>query len=191
LKKYLALLAQGIGLGLLIGLCLAGAVGLVFRAVHSGEPDFHPERAILYLLIVGGMMGFLGGWCFALQMLLGNLLSSLFIKISELVPLSAASVGEDWAKKMETFFTEVLKPMPAFFRKVVHFLFVARFQEYDRLNEALETAKGKEKMKAYSPQWMSQVALGFFLKPLWVFFYITYAVLFLISCIFWSIPFFR
>lgn len=191
LKKYLGLLARGIGLGVGIGLCLAGAVGLIYRAVHSGEPDFHPEHAILYLLVVGGLMGCLGGWCFALQLVLGNLLSTLFLKISELVPLSAATVGSDWAKKMETFFSEVLKPMPAFVQKLVHFLFIVKFQDYDRINEALERAKGKEKLESYSPQWMSQVALAFFLQPLWIFFYIAYAILFLISCLFWSFPFFR
>ena len=191
MKKVLGLLFQGVGLGFGIGLCLAGAVGLVFRAIYGGAPDFHMTRPLIYFFVVGVLMGLLGGWCLAVQMILGNLLTSLFLKIFELVPMPAQVVGDEWGKKMETFFQEVLKPFPGFFRKFVEFFFLSRFDDYDRINRSLDKARQKHPAQKFSPQWMAMVVLGYFLEPLWIIFYIIYAILFLASLVFWSFPFFR
>ncbi len=191
MKRFILLFAKGMGLGLGVGLCLAGVVALVYRAVHSGEAVPVPGRTLAYFFIVGGFMGLVGGWCLALQMVLGGLLSTLFMKISELVPMEASAVTEDWAVKMETFFREVLAPLPGFFRKLVDALLVVRFRDYGRINRAMDKAKRKEPGKNYSPQWMAQVVLHFFLEPLWLFFYAAYVILFLLSCIFWGFAFIK
>jgi hypothetical protein len=189
LKKYIGLLAKGMGLGLVLDLCLAGAVGLIYRAIHSAEPLPHYGRVNLYFFMVGGLMGLVGGWCLSLQMILAGLLSTLFLKISELVPLTAAAVTEEWANKMEIFFREVLRPLPSFFSKIVETFLVVRFRDYARVNRAIDKAKQKEPLPTYSPEWMSQVALHFFLEPLWVVFYGAYVILFVITCVFWGLAF--
>ena len=123
MRKLVFLFLKGIGLGLGIGLCLAGWVGLIYRAMHSATPDFNPGHTTLYFFAVGGVMGFFGGWCFSLQMVLGNLLVSLFMKVADLVPLPAQVVGEEWAGKMETFFREIIEPFPGFIRKFIEWIF--------------------------------------------------------------------
>ena len=212
MKKFIGLFAQGIGLGLGLGLCLAGLVALIYRAVHSGEANLHFEHTLIYFLVVGGLMGVIGGWCLSLQMILGGLLSTLFLKIAELVPMpaqvadfpsesaqpnlgsrlvaSTLVVGEEWAKKMETFFREIIQPFPGFFRKFIEWIFILRFEDYGRINRALDKAKKKGDTERANTQWMSMVVLHYLLEPLWVLFYAAYVILFLISCIFWSFPFF-
>ncbi len=191
LKKYIALFAKGIGLGLGLGLCLAGLAGILLRAVHSGEAGFQPGRADLYFFVVGAFMGIIGGWCLSLQMILDNLLTALFLKISELVPLPAREVGEEWARKMEVFFHEILQPMPGLFRKLVETFLVPRLADYDRINRALDKARKKEPSQASAAQWMPLAVLHYFLEPLWLFFYAAYAILLFVSCVFWSFAFLK
>ena len=190
MKRIAVLFLKGVLLGLGIGLCLAGAVGLVYRAIHSGEPDFHAGHALLYLFVVGTLMGVLGGWCLALQLVLVDLLTSLFLKVCELVPMPAAVVGKEWAQKMEEFFRKLLEPVPNFIRKVVEFIFIARFEDYDRINRSLEKARQKEAGDKFSPRWMALGILQYLLEPVWVFFWVVYAILFLVCCLFWSFVFF-
>ncbi len=187
----IGLFAQGIGLGFGVGLCLAGAVGVLFRMAHGADPNFQAGHVPVYFLVVGGVLGLLGGWCLALQGVLQGLLGALFLKIAERVPASGARVGEEWGNQMEGIFRQVLEPLPGFFRKILHLFLIARFKHYERINEAVDLAKGKEPSGTYSPQWISRVILGYFLWPLRVFFYLTYAILFLIACLLWSFPFFR
>lgn len=190
MKKSFLLFIKGIGLGLGVGLCLAGAVGILYRIVHSGQPN--PSAGpLVYIFVVGGLMGIVGGWALALQMVLGNLLASLFMKIADLVPLPAQAVGDEWAKKMETFFKEVIKPFPGFFRKFIEWIFILRFEDYARINRALNKAKQKKHDQGNTTQWALMVILHYLLEPLWIIFYIVYAILLLLSCILWSFPFFR
>jgi len=190
MRKVLGFFAKGMGLGLGMGFCLAGAVGLVYRAFHGADLHPHDERAAVYFLVVGGLMGLIGGWCLSLQMILGSLLSTLFLRISQLVPVPAAAVTEEWADKMEGFFREVLQPMPSLFHKIVEAFLVVRFRDYGKINRAIEKAKRGNPAAATTPEWMSQVALHYFLEPLWLFFYGAYVILFLSCCVFWSLAFF-
>ena len=178
---------KGIGLGLGIGLCLAGGVALLFRALH---PDAS-AAPLVYIFVVGFVIGVFGGWVFTLQMILENLLSSLFLKAADLVPLPAQVVSKEWAKKMETFFREILKPFPGFFRKFIEFFLVTRFEDYGRINRALDKAKQKKHDQATTHQWVLMVILHYLLEPLWVFFYIVYVVLLGMSCVLWSFSFLR
>ena len=190
MRKFLSLILKGIGLGLGIGLCLAGAVGILYRAVHSGQPN--PSAGpLVYLCVVGGLMGMVGGWVLALQMVLGNLLSSLFLKVADLVPMPAQMVGEEWAKKMETFFKEVIRPFPGFFRKFIEWIFILRFEDYGRINRALDKAKQKKHDQGTTTQWALMVILHYLLEPLWLLFYGVYGILLLLSGILWSLAFFR
>ncbi len=188
MKKLAFLFLKGISLGLGLGLCLAGAAGLAFRAARNGQPA---GPALAYLFIVGGLMGIMGGWILSLQMVLGNLLASLFMKIADLVPLPAKAVGEEWSKKMETFFREVLQPFPGFFRKFIEWIFILRFEDYDRINRALEKAKRQKHDQGTTTQWTLLVILHYLLEPLWVFFYAAYGILLVLSCVLWSLAFFR
>jgi hypothetical protein len=189
MERYLRLFAKGVGLGLGIGLCLAGAFALLHRALHPAVPG--SGTPVLYFLVVGFVMGIIGGWILSIQMILGNLLASLFMKVAELVPLPAQMVGEEWAKKMETFFKEVLKPFPAFFRKFVEFFLVTRFDDLDRMNRALDKAKKKGQDQGRAHQWALMVILHYVLEPLWFVFFAVYGILLLMSCVLWSFPFFR
>src|SRR5581483_3847873 len=162
MKKFVLLFMKGIGLGLGIGLCLAGAVGILFRAVHGG--DTGPAK--LYFFVVGGIIGLFGGWCFSLQMVLSNLLSALFMKVADLVPLPAQVVGEEWAKKMEAFFREIIQPFPGFFRKFIEWIFILRFEDYGRINRALEKAKRQGHDQMATTHWMLMVVLHYLLEPL-------------------------
>ena len=191
LGKTLQLFVKGIGLGFGLGMCLAGALGLVYRAIHSGQPGFSAGHAMIYFFIVGGLMGTLGGWGLALQMIIGNQLGALFLKIAELVPLPTQVVGEDWAKKMESFFREIIQPFPKLFRKFVEFFLIVRFEDYGRINRALDKARQKEPSGNFTPQWMLLVILHFLLEPLWLFFYASYGILLILSCILWSFAFLR
>ena len=191
MKKLVFLFLKGIALGLFIGLCLAGAVGLIYQAVHSGQPNFSARHTLVYLFIVGGLMGIVAGWILSLQMILENLLAALFMKIADLVPIPAQVVGEDWAKKMETFFREIIQPFPAFFRKFIEWIFILRFEDYARINRALDRAKRKKHDQAPTTHWVLLVILHYLLEPLWVFFYAAYGILLLLSIILWSLPFFR
>ncbi len=182
---------QGIGLGLGVGLCLAGALALVFRSVHGVGPQDQPGNYNIYFLVVGAVMGLLGGWCLSLHLVLNQLLSSLFLQISLLVPMTTSLIGREWADKMEIFFKEVLSPLPAFFGRAVKFFLVRRFENYPRINRAISKAKKKQNLPAYSPEWMARVVLHYFLEPLWVFFYAAYTILFLIALLFLSFPFAR
>lgn len=188
MKKIVLLLLKGVGLGFGIGLCLAGAVGLIYEMVHSGKPVGH---GLIYLFIVGGLMGIVGGWILALQMILENLLAALFMKIADLVPLPAQEVGEEWAKKMEDFFREVIVPFPGFIRKFIEWIFILRFEDYARINRALNKAKNKKHDQQPTHRWVLLVILHYMLEPLWVFFYIAYGILLLLSVILWSLAFFR
>ena len=189
--RLIILFLKGLAFGLGVGLCLAGAVGVLYRAVHSGEPNLHPGHVMLYLSIVGTVMGTLGGWCLALHMVLSDLLTSLFLRVCELVPMPASVVGKEWAEKMETFFREILKPMPGFLRKLAEWFFILRFEDYGRINRALDKAKQTHPGDKFSPQWMGMVVLHYLLEPLWIFFYVVYGILFFISCVFMSFAFFR
>ena len=213
MKKFIGLFAKGMGLGLGIGLCLAGAVALVYRAIHSGDATPVPARTQIYFFVVGGLMGLVAGWCLSLQMVLGGLLSTLFLKVSELVPMavqvadsplesaqpnlgsrlvaSTLVVGEEWAKKMEIFFREVIQPFPGFFRKFIEWVFILRFENYGRINRALEKAKRKKQDQAPTTQWALMVVLHYLLEPLWLLFYIAYVILLLVSCVFWSFAFIK
>jgi len=64
MRKPVLLLAKGLGLGFGVGMCLAAGVGLIYRAVHSGQQDFSMGHVALYLFIVGGLMGTVGGVVF-------------------------------------------------------------------------------------------------------------------------------
>lgn len=185
--KIGVMLAKGIGLGIGLGLCLAGAVALLFRGLHP-EASAAP---LVYIFVVGFLNGAFGGWVFGLQMILENLLTSLFLKAADLVPLPAKVVGEDWAKKMETFFREVIQPFPGFFRKFIEFFLVTRFEDYARINRALDKAQKKGHDQAHTHQWVLMVILHYLLEPLWIFFYIVYLVLFGMSCVLWSFSFLR
>ena len=92
---------------------------------------------------------------------------------------------------MEDVFRDALQPMPPLFRRFVNFYMVDRLRESDRVNRALEGSKDKEPQAAYPPEWRSKAVLRFFLRPLWNFFFLVFAVLFLICCFFWSLPFFK
>ncbi len=190
MRKFVLLFLRGIGLGFGIGMCLAGLAGLAYRAFHNNPAGVPAGPALVYFFIVGGLMGTIGGWVLSLQMVLGNLLGSLFMKIAELVPLPAQMVGEEWAKKMETFFREIIQPFPGFFRKFIEWIFILRFEDYGRINRALDKAK-KGQAEGTTTQWALMVILHYLLEPLWLIFYAVYAILLLISCIFWSFPFFR
>lgn len=185
--KVGVLFLKGIGLGFGLGMCLAGMVGLIYRAFHNG-PVGH---GMVYFFIVGGLMGTLGGWGLALQLIIGNQLAALFLKVAELVPLPAQVVGEDWAKKMETFFREVIQPFPKLFRKFIEFFLIVRFEDYGRMNRALDKARKKEPSGNFTAQWMLMVILHYLLEPLWLFFYAGYGILLILSCILWSFAFFR
>jgi len=113
------------------------------------------------------------------------------MKIAELVPVPAQAVGEEWAKKMESFFREVIEPFPGFFRKFIEWIFILRFEDYGRINRAVEKARNKGQDKAGTSQWMLMVILHYLLEPLWLLFYAAYAILFLISCVFWGLAFIR
>jgi hypothetical protein len=186
-SKIAVMFLKGIGLGLGLGLCLAAAVSLFFKGLHP-ETSAAP---LVYIFVVGFLIGTFGGWVFALQMILENLLSSLFLKAAELVPLPAKVVGEEWAKKMETFFREIVQPFPGFFRKFIEFFLITRFEDYNRINRALDKAKNKGHDQGATHQWMLMVILHYLLEPLWVFFYIVYAILLLMSCVLWSFSFIR
>ncbi len=170
MKKIALLFLNGISLGLGIGLCLAGLVGVVYRETQSGPPGLHPGAGTAYFWVVGGLMGFFGGWCFFLQMMLGNLLVSLFVKVADLIPLPAQVVGAEWAKKMEIFFREIIQPFPGFFRKFIEWIFILRFEDYGRINRALEKAKKKGGTQADDPSMDvdgdSSLSLGAALAPL-------------------------
>lgn len=189
MKKYLILFAKALGLGLGVGLALAGALGILYRSLHSGDPSFQPGRVPLYFSIVGGLIGSLVGWGWALQASLEGLLSTLFLRISEKVPTPAAKIGGEWGGKMEGIFRQVLEPLPGLVQKFLHLFLVARFSQVDHLNQAVERAKGKQPKASYTPQWYSQVILGYFLRPVKVLFLGTYAILALICLILWCLPF--
>jgi hypothetical protein len=188
MKKVVFLFLKGFGLGIGLGLCLAGAVGLVYQAVHSGQPVGH---TLIYLFVVGGVMGIIGGWILSLQMILENLLAALFLKVADLVPLPAQAVGEEWAKKMEELFRGIIQPFPAFFRKFIEWIFILRFEDYARINRALDNAKRKGHTERPTTHWALMVILHYLLEPLWVFFYIGYGILLILSLILWSLAFFR
>ncbi|GEM_PF-3203874 len=190
MKKVVFLFLKGVGLGLGIGLCLAGAVGMIYQAVHSGQPNFPAGHGLAYLFVVGGVLGIIGGWILSLQMILENLLAALFMKVAGLVPMPAQAVGEEWAKKMESFFREIIQPFPGFFRKFIEWIFILRFEDYARINRALDKAKQKKHDQGTTTQWVLMVVLHYLLEPLWVFFYIAYGILLLLSIILWSLAFF-
>ncbi len=185
MKKMAGIFIQGIALGSILGLCLAEGLALIFRVTHGTTVG----HTTLYFLVVGGLMGFLGGWCLALQMVLNHLLSLLFFQISQLVPLTGSVIGEEWVSRMETFFREVLRPMPKLFGRLVNYFLVTRFRDYGRVNRSIEKAKKQQRLQAYSPEWTARVVLHYFLEPLWAFFYTAYVILFGVTCVLWSIPF--
>jgi hypothetical protein len=190
-KKYFAMLLQGIGLGIGAGLCLAGAVSLLYQRTHAASGFYFGGEVTVYMIVIGVFVGTLAGWCLALQWVLVDLMNILVLKISTLVPLATSRIGGEWAGKMEIVFREVLKPLPGFFGRFVNLFLVRRFKDYNRANRSLEKVQKKYPDRVYSPEGLAQLALHYYLEPLWGFFYITYAVLFLICCFFWTLPFFR
>jgi hypothetical protein len=185
LKKFVGLLIEGFVLGFVTGLCLAGLVALAYRmSAHTGTFS-------AYFLVVGGLLGCVAGWCFALQLILNRLMNSLVASVSRLVPLTTRQVGAEWAAKIERFLNEVLKPMPSLLRRVVEFFMLARFARYERANRALLKAEKKHPLQSQDPEWLAAVALHYFLEPVWAAFYCAYAILLLIACVFWSLPFIR
>jgi hypothetical protein len=191
MKKYFAMLLQGIGLGIGVGLCLAGAVSLLYQRTHAVSGFFFGGEVTIYMIVIGGFIGTLAGWCLALQWVLADLMKVLVLKISTLVPLATSRIGGEWAGKMEMVFREILKPLPGLFGRFVNYFLVRRFKDHDRANRALEKVQKANPGRVYTPEGMAQLALGYYLVPLWKFFYITYVVLFLICCFFWALPFFR
>jgi len=191
MNKLISVFAQGIFLGLGTGLCLAGLVGILYRATAGAALPGYTSHFSTYFLVVGGLMGLVAGWCLALQMVLNRLMTSLVFTVSQLIPLTARQVGGEWSEKMEMFFDEVLRPLPAIFRKVVEALMTARFRHYERVNRALGKAGKKFPDKSQDPQWLAMVALHYCLEPLWFVFFGVYAVIFLAACVFWGLPFIR
>jgi hypothetical protein len=124
-------------------------------------------------------------------MILGNLLSLVFLKVASLVPVQAARTGADWAQRMEGLFAEILKPMPSLFRWIVNYFFTSKFKDTERINRALERAKGSRPAEAYSPEWTARVILELLLQPIGVVFAIAYIGFFALVCLFWSFPFLR
>ena len=191
MKKFIGLLVQGMLLGLVLGLCLAGLAALFYRrwkGMGGNAPVFYFAS---YFLVVGGLLGSVGGWCLALQMILGRLLDSLIRSTARLVPLSFARVEEGWLGRIEVFAREVLGPMPSPFRRMAEFLVRDRFSNIPRANRALEKAGKKHPLQSQDPEWLAAVALHYFLGPVWAVFYGVYVILLLIACFFWSLPFIR
>ncbi len=188
LKKFLGLLIEGLVLGFVTGLCLAGLAALAYRSSAHPAPG---STFSSYFLVVGGFLGCVAGWCFALQLILNRLMNSLVQSVARLVPLTTGQVGAEWAGKIEQFLTEVLRPMPPLLRKAVEFFMLARFARYERANRALQKAGKKYPARSQDPEWLAAVALHYFLEPVWAVFYGTYVILLLVACVFWSLPFIR
>ncbi len=188
LKKFLGLLIEGLALGFITGLCLAGLAALIYRSsVHPADGATFSS----YFLAVGGLLGCVAGWCCALQFILNRLMDSLVRSVARLVPLTTGQVGAEWAGKIERFLTEVLRPMPALLRRAVEFFMLARFARYEKANRALQKAGKKYPERSQDPEWLAAVALHYFLEPVWAVFYGAYVILLLIACVFWSLPFIR
>jgi hypothetical protein len=191
MKKYFAMLLQGIGLGIAAGLCLAGAASLLYQNTRATGGFYFGGDVTIYMIVIGAFIGTLAGWCLALQWVLMDLMNVLVARISALVPLAASHIGGEWAGRVEMVFREVLKPLPGLFGRFVNYFLVRRFKDHDRANRALEKVREKNPDRIYSPEGLAQLALGYYLMPLWKFFFVTYAVLFLVCCFFWALPFFR
>ena len=191
MKKYITLLAQGIGLGIGVGLCLAGAVCLLYQKTHGVAAYFQTKDVTIYVMVIGVFIGTLAGWCLALHWVLMDLMNTLVLKISQLVPLVSSRISEEWSRKMETFFREVLKPLPGLFGSFVNYFLVMRFKDFNRANRALGKVQKKNPGRVYTPEGLAQLALHYYLEPLWNVFYAAYAVLFLACCFLWALPFFK
>jgi hypothetical protein len=180
MKKIILLFGQGVALGWGTGFCLAGALSLAYRTGRNGPPS-----AFFYFFMVGGVMGLLGGWCFALQMVLDDFFTALFLKILEMVPPPARKAGKEWTEKMESVLGEVLAPLPGYFRKLMTFLFVSRLRHLGRINRFLEKSDNRDP----DSRGRALAVVAFFLEPLRGLFHLAYAILFILSLALWSIPF--
>ncbi len=183
MRPLIRIFAQALILGIAVGLCLAGGLGLLYGALR-GSPGPMP-----YFYLVGGVMGFLAGWAFALQRVLDHFLSLLFQAVAQLVPLTAGAIGKEWTEKIQVFFHEVLKPFSRFFQWIMTRFFVSRFKDSDRLNRALGRARKHTPAGLATPEGMVRVVLHYFLEPLTAVFLIFYAILFILTAVFWAIPF--
>jgi hypothetical protein len=185
-RPVIKIFIQALVLGLAVGICLAGGLGLLYSALHPGPG---PRGPILYFYLVGGVMGFLAGWAFALQRVFDHLLALLFKTVAQLIPMTAGAMGKEWTTKIQVFFQEVLKPFPPFFQWIMTRFFVSRFKDPDRLNKALGKAQKQQHLSSFTPEWMAGVALHYFLEPLNAAFFVVYVILFILTAIFWAIPF--
>lgn len=188
LRPVARIFIQALTLGVAVGLCLAGGLALLYGALHPAQGP-GTKGPFLYLYLVGGVMGLLAGWTFALQRVLDHLLALLFQAVARLVPLTAGALGQEWTTKIQVFFQEVLKPFPRFFQWIMTRFFVSRFKDPDRLNKALGKAQKQQHLSSYSPEWMARVALHYFLEPLNAAFLVFYVIFFVLTAIFWAIPF--
>ena len=186
MRPVIRIFLQALVLGLATGLCLAGGLALLYKALH---PEFGGKGPFLYFFMVGGAMGLLAGWAFALEKVLDHLLSLLFKTVAQLVPLTAATIGQDWSNKIQIFFQEVLRPFPRLFQWIMIRFFVSRFKDPDRLNRALGKAQKQPGAGLASPEGLTRVILHYFLEPLTEVFLAVYVILFILTAIFWAIPF--
>lgn len=179
---------QALVLGVAVGLCLAGGLGLLYGALHPAQwPG--PRGPILYFYLAGGVMGLLTGWAFALQRVLDHLLALLFKTVAQLIPMTAGALGTEWTAKVQVFFQEVLKPFPPFFQWIMTRFFISRFKNPGRLNKALGKAQKQQHLGSLTPEWMVGVALHYFLEPLTAAFFVVYVILFILTAVFWAMPF--
>lgn len=188
MRPVVRIFIQTLTLGIAVGLCLAGGLALLYRSAHplSGSGASGPH---IYFYLVGGVMGLLAGWAFALQKVLDHMLSLLFQTAARLVPMTLGVIGREWTEKIETFFQEVLKPFPRFFQWIMIRFFVIRFKDPDRLNRALGKAQKQTGAGLSSPEGMTRVVLHYFLEPLTAAFFVFYVILFILTAVFWAIPF--
>jgi hypothetical protein len=191
LKKIGLVFAQGIGLGAAVGLCLAGGTAILYQAVHTSGTGDSAGSVTVYFLTVGFLLGLLSGWALALKTVFSNALGFLFVKIAEGVPVPESPVGTEWSRKMEGIFREALQPMPPLFRRFVNYFMVSRFHQVEKINRFMEKAGIQEGLSSPPPDWRTKTALRFFLRPLRAFFNVVHAILFLVCCFFWALPFFR
>lgn len=186
MRPVIRIFLQALILGLATGLCLAGGLALLYKALH---PEFGGKGPFLYFFLVGGAMGLLAGWAFALEKVLDHLLSLLFKTVAQLVPLTAATIGQEWSNKIQVFFHEVLKPFPKLFQWIMTKFFVSRFKDPNRLNRALGKTQKQPGTGLASPEGMARTILHYFLEPLYVIFALVYVILGGVTVLFWIIPF--
>ncbi len=188
LRPFIKIFVQALTLGIAVGLCLGGGLALLYSAIHPGSGS-GPRFPYIYMYLVGGVMGLLAGWAIALQRVLDHLLTLLFQTAAQLVPVTANSIGREWTEKIQVFFREVLKPFPSFFQWIMTRFFISRFKDPNRLNRALSKAQKQSTTGLHSVEGMARATLHYFLEPLHIVFFTFYVILFILTVIFWVIPF--